>query len=329
MKKFFLAAVILLTLLAAYMLSREKQQGLMIGVVVPVQHQAMEEIVKGLSDTLNKEIKKPFTLRVENAQNDSIFLRAIIQKYKDAKVDIVVPIGTAATEMTLGMIHDQQIVSLASTLTDEQRKKRSPCNAAVVHDEIPVNKSLEFIHKLYPNLNKLVLIHSSSEKVLPEVKLAMEAAKQQGIVMKSYMINSLPELYSVSRAIPSDTQGIFILKDILVVSGVSTLVNLAKEKNIALIASDQGSVEEGAHVALGVQETQIGIEGGLLIANILKGAKACNLPIGEFKKLNVFVNNDVAIMQDIKANGLEKLVHELDYSLTLVSKKQITKDMHE
>jgi putative tryptophan/tyrosine transport system substrate-binding protein len=104
------------------------------------------------------------------------------------------------------------------------------------------------------------------------------------------MVSSLPELSSVTNNIASDTQGILILKDSLIVSGISTLANAAKDKQIPLITSDQGSVQSGADFALGVHERQIGVEGGKLAAEILSGKPACDLPVVEMRTLTVFVN---------------------------------------
>ena len=41
------------------------------------------------------------------------------------------------------------------------------------------------------------------------------------------MVSSLPELYSATQSLPKNAQGIFILKDSLIVSGISTLAKAA------------------------------------------------------------------------------------------------------
>lgn len=263
-----------------------------IGIVEPLEHRAMDEIVAGFSDTLKKVYPHPVIIKVENAQNDMNLKRAIIEKMKDSHYTIIVPIGMDATQMAISMVHDQPIVSLASDLSEKDRHQLKPCHVAVVHDEISSTQLIQFIHAVYPSLTRLTLIHSSANKVFPEVKETIAAGKAEGITIHHIMVSSLPELYNAANSIPQDTQAIFILKDSLIVSGIATLEKIAEEKHLPLITSDQGSVQEGAGFALGVHEREIGVEGAKLTAAILLGKKPCELPIVEMKNLTVFINQN-------------------------------------
>ena len=141
-----------------------------IGIIEPLEHTAMDKIVAGFTETLKGMTTKPINIKVENAQNDANLQRAIIQKMHDTDYAIIVPIGTGATQMTLAMVHDKPVVSLAASLSEADRKKLKVCNTVVVHDEIPEEKSIQFIHTVYPTLTKLTLVHSAADKVFPEVK---------------------------------------------------------------------------------------------------------------------------------------------------------------
>lgn len=263
-----------------------------IGIIEPIEHKAMNEIVAGFSNTLKTLYKQPVVVTVENAQADPNLERAIIQKMNDANYSFILPIGEDATQMTLAMAKDAEVVSLASDLSDADRQKMQPCHVAVVHDEISSDQIMQFVHTVYPNIKNLTLIHSSANKVFPEVKDAVAAGKKYGITITPKMISSLAELYTVGQSISAKTQGIFVLKDSLVVSGVATLQKLATEKHIPLITSDQGSVQDGAGFALGVHESQIGVEGAKLVAAVLNGKSICSLPIVNMEKLTVFINKN-------------------------------------
>jgi putative ABC transport system substrate-binding protein len=261
-----------------------------IGIIEPLEHTAMNQIVAGYTETLKKLYNKPVTIKVENAQNDANLERAIIQKMRDENYTLIVPIGVGATQMTLAMAHTQPVVSLASDLSDADRNKLNPCHVAVVHDEISAEQLLAFIHVIYPDITAITLIHSAADKVFPEVKDAIAAGKKYGISVKPKMVATLPELYSTAQSLPADTQGIFVLKDSLIVSGISTLQKIAAQKHIPLITSDEGSVQDGAGMALGVHEREIGVEGAKLSAAILNGKTACELPIVGMANLTVFIN---------------------------------------
>jgi len=293
-----------------------------IGIIEPLEHKAMNEIVEGFSQTLKKEYKQSVILDIENAQNDPNLKHAIIQKMIDQHVTIIAPIGVDATEMTLSMTRNTSIpvVSLASDLTDEDRQKLNPCHAAVVHDEINPETIIHFIHQVYPSLTKLTLIHSSANKVFPEVNEAIAAGRLEGITIQAIMVSSLPELTTAATAIPSQTQGLFVLKDSLIVSGIGTLSHVAQQKHIPLITSDQGSVEDGAGFALGVPEKQIGVEGAKLSAAILKGTPACDLPIAQMKNLTVFMNQKALSDSQQNIEAVEAAAKKLNYSIEYTNK---------
>lgn len=287
-KHLTLVLVGLITLTACQDQSNQKR----IGIIVPIEHKAMNEIVSGFSDTLKEESNIPVNIKTANAQGDITLQRAIIQQMKDEGYAVVVPIGLGATEMTLSMIHNQPIVSLGASYYEADRKKLKTCNITAVHDEIPPKKIIAFIHDTYPKLTQLTLVHSASEKIFPDVKKTVAAGKALGITIKDLMVPTLNDLYSVANALPKNTQGILVLKDNLIVSGISTLAISAAKQHIPLISSDQGSVQDGAAFALGVHEREIGVEGAKLVAQVLAGKAVCSLPMVDMTKLTVFINKD-------------------------------------
>lgn len=315
--------IMMLILASAMLVACEdsKQKTITIGIIEPLEHVAMNDIVDGFRSSLQKQYDQPVVIKVENAQNDLNLQRAIIQKMKDANYDVIVPIGTGASQMAVSMAPKQTIVSLASNLSDHDRAQLKNCHVAVVHDEISSKQILSFVKKAYPDMKNIVLIHSAAEKVLPEVEEAIKAGHSVGITVHHRMVTTLGELYTVAQSLSNDYDGIFILKDSLIASGASSLSLVAQKKHIPFIASDEGSVEAGADIALGVREKQIGIEGGLLAASILKGKKACHLPIVEMTSLSVFVNPLHATVQPHLAS-IQHVATSMHYAIIKVDSKQ-------
>lgn len=261
-----------------------------IGIIVPIEHKALNEIIAGFTETLKRESPIPLKFKIANAQGDLNLQQAIINQMKNGNYAMVVPVGTTTTLMTAKFINNKPIVSLAAVYTEEDRKSKTPCNITAVHDEVSPAYLINFIHALYPTLKHLTLIHSANEKVYPEIKVAQNAANKVGIEIKPLLVPSLNELYSIANALPKHTEGVLVLKDSLIASGISTLVATAKKQQIPLITSDQGTVEEGASFALGVTEKQIGIEGASVAKQVLAGKNICDIPMQEVKNLQVFVN---------------------------------------
>lgn len=319
MKIFNKKWIALLMLMSVASCKPNHSSAVVIGIIEPMEHAAMNEIVKGFSDTLYKLYKKSVVVKVENAQNDANLQRAMIQKMHDANYKIIVPIGVDATQMSLAMTQEQAIVSLASDLSEADRKKLRHCNVSAVHDEISLDKAFAFIHAVYPYLTRLTLIHSAADKVFPEVKEAIEAGKKYGISVEHKMVASLPELYSIARALSPQTQAIFVLKDSLIVSGIGTLSKAAKDRHIPLITSDQGSVEEGASFSLGVYEKEIGVEGAKLAVALLQGTPLCSLPLVEMTKLTVFINSGALKRAGQEVTPVIQGAKKFNYNIAMTS----------
>lgn len=291
-----------------------------VGIIVPVEHQALQEIVAGFSETLREIYHQPLQIKVMNAQGDANLQRAIIQQMRDQNFTLIAPVATGVTQMTASMVKNQPIVGLAADFSNSDRNKLNPCNITVVQDEIPPKKLIHFLHAVYPEIKHLTLLHSTSDKIFPDVKATINAGKKLGIEVKPIMVATLPELVSATQALPEETQGIFILKDNLMASGIATLVKTANEKHILLFTSDQGTVEEGAGISLGVHERAIGEEGAKLAAAILNGKNACDLPITKMKNLTVFVNKKALELQRQSTALIDIAAKELDYTVELVSR---------
>lgn len=312
--QFILILFLPLTLVACHSHSNEKK----IGIILPIEHQSLNEIVIGFKEGLKRETTLPAQIKVANAQGDINLQRAIIQQMKDQQYDLIVPIGLSTTEASLAMTRTQPILSLASSLNEGDRQKQKPCHLAVVQDEISPQKILAFIHAVYPNLTRLALIHSNGEKIFPDVKKAVAAGKALNITVKPMMVNTLQDLYNVTQAIPVNMQGILVLKDNLIVSGMTTLTILADKRNIPLIAADQGSVENGAAFALGMPEQKIGEEGAKLAALILAGRAICGLPIVEVSDLTVFINPSAMSKQRQTLQVVEAAAKNYNYQTKLI-----------
>lgn len=289
-----------------------------VGIIVPIEHKALNEIVAGFEASLRQHSQQPITFKVENAQGDMNLQRAMILQMKNGDYDLLVPIGLTASQMTTALVHNKPIVSLASTYTQAEREALKPCQLAVVHDEIPPQQIIEFVHQAYPDMKNIALIHSASEKIFPDVAQAMTAGKRLGIHIQPYMINTLSELYSVASSLPAQVEGILVLKDNVVVSGISTLVVTAEKRHIPLMTSDQGSVQEGASFALGVHEKEIGIQGGQLAAAILSGKTACSLPIVNMETLTVFINQAQMTKAKLDAAPIAKASEQLHYRTEMI-----------
>ena len=80
--------------------SESQQNTKKVGIIIPIEHQALNEIAQGFQDTLRELIKQPIKFKIGNAQGDANLQHAIITQMRDANYDLIVPISTTVTQMT-------------------------------------------------------------------------------------------------------------------------------------------------------------------------------------------------------------------------------------
>ncbi|MDP1573976.1 MAG: ABC transporter substrate-binding protein [Coxiellaceae bacterium] len=289
-----------------------------IGIVVPVELPAMKQIVSGFEDTLTKESKTPVKFIVKNAQGDANIERSIMQQFSGDSVNIVAPIGTDAAQMAISMIRNKPIIGIAADHLKENAKKANNLNVTGVNSQTPPSERFQLIHEVLPNLKKITIVYSTDSRIFAQVNQVIAAAKKDHIAVQKLMVTQLSDLYTLGHNIDADSQGIFILKDELVVSGINTLLQQAAQKKIPVISSDDGSVAKGAAFALGVSEYQTGVSAANVTLKIMNGAKAADLPVHIMKHYFVFLNPASAKAQNINVDAVKAAAKKLNYSLTIL-----------
>ena len=74
-----------------------------IGIIVPMEHKALKEIVDGFTGQLEGK-----SYKVLNAQGDPNIQKAIITQLAREGCEILVPIGTSTSQMTLNLAKDKK-----------------------------------------------------------------------------------------------------------------------------------------------------------------------------------------------------------------------------
>ncbi len=290
-----------------------------IGILIPIEHVALREIVDGFQKKISEHFKNSVVFNVQNAQGDIKLQRSIIELFVGQQVDMIVPIGTSTTQMTLALVKNQPIVSLAALYFESDRQKRDPKNMTGILDEIGGKKKLDFIKETAPYIKTITLFfHGGNEKTFTEVDEISHYAKQLGITVQVIMVQNLVDFEIAMGSISKKSQAILILKDNLIASGIRMLVAAAEKHQIPLITGDEGTVSEGATFGLGVRENKIGEAGALLAIKVLEGHSVEDLPIQEMQEISIFYNPTRCKTQKIDLAVLQEYAKKKHYSLVAV-----------
>lgn len=290
MFKYFLLILSILTFVTSVVADDSSRKVI---VIVPLEHESMTQIVSGI-----KEIVIDAEVIVQNAQGDNNIMLALIKQNDSKNPYIIMPIGISACQMTMSHIQKKPIVCVAADMHSDSKWVTG------LNDEVPISVSLSKL----PKLRKIALIYSATEKVFSEVEALKSYAVKNNVKIHSSIIQTLVDLPSAVRSMPEDIDAFVILKDHLIVSGINILVQEANKRAVPVIASDEGSVINGATFSIGVKEKSVGIIAGSIANKILQGAKPSDIAYKTIEELTVFTNAKSFIKQKILNNeDIEKL----------------------
>src|SRR3989338_839692 len=294
------------------------QKPVTIGILVPIALPAMTQIVNGFEETMTRESKTPVHFLVKNAEGDANIQRSILQTFNESDINLVAPIGTDATQMTIAMIRNKPIVAIAADDVKQNAAKANNFNVTGVNSHTPPAERLRFLHAAMPGLKKITIVYSTSSRIFDQVQQMISAAKTAHMSVQKLMVSQLSDLYSISKNIAPDNQAIFILKDELIVSGLNTLLQQAKLKHLPVIASDDGSVANGAAFALGISEKQTGVDAAKIALQVLNGKPARDIPIYMMKTPYVFLNSSAATEQGLSVEKIKQAAKLHHYKINMM-----------
>jgi putative ABC transport system substrate-binding protein len=274
-----------------------------IAIIMPMSHKAMDDIVDGFEEQLKNNINEQYKLTIYNAQGDPNLMRTIFQQIYSNHYDMVVPIGTNATQLAIKMLKkDKKIISIAAELSKYDEAENA--NLINVEDNVPMEQFVKFIQTIISKPEYLTLINSNDARIFNQSKLIKTLLKDIGCNLQVISIQNMPEIFSALQTVNEKSQAILVLKDHLVVSAMPSIVNVAQKRGIPIIASDEGSVKSGANVALGVKERQLGVVGAKIVMSLIDNKDKKNYKINNKANLIIFRNN-ILLPNPLK-NGLYK-----------------------
>ena len=107
------------------------------------------------------------------------------------------------------------------------------------------------------------------------------------------------DIPSATKSLAGKVDVIYTTTDNNVVSAYESLVRVAQESKLPLVASDTDSVKRGAIAALGMNYYDIGRQTGKMVDKILKGTNVSTIAPETGKKLSLVVSPEAAKKQGV------------------------------
>ena len=273
-----------------------------VGVVQLVEHPALDAANKGFVDALKeKGLADKTAFDQQNAQADQSNLNSIAQRFVSDKKDLVLAIATPAAQTMANASHDIPIMGTAITdyVTAKlvQSNEHPGGNVSGTSDMTPVEKEVDLIIALVPNVKRIGAIYTSSEinSQLQVEKMKAYAATKGITVVEATVSNVNDIQQAATNLVNQDVQAIYTPTDNVLASAMANLAQITDAAKIPVFAADEGMTMTGGVATYSVDYYKLGYQTGLMAAKVLSGeAKISDLAIETQKDIKLTVNEERA-----------------------------------
>lgn len=269
-----------------------------IGISQLVQHPALDAATEGFQKAFEDAgINAKFD--IQNANGEQGTAVTIAQTFASQDLDLVLAVATPAAQAMAQAITDKPVLftavtdAVAAELVDSNEKPGA--NVTGTSDMAPIDEQLKLLKQIVPDAKKVGIVYASGEvNSQVQVDAATEAAPALGLEIVPTTVTTANDIQQATEAL-GDVDAIYVPTDNMVVSGISSLVQVAEAKKIPVIGAESGTVEGGAVATLGIDYFQLGYQTGEMAIKILKdGGDPATMPVEVSKTFSYVVNPGAA-----------------------------------
>lgn len=292
----FVASAFIITLL-----STEARAEKRIGVLLWSEEPHFTNGLKGVMDQLRREGFGEPAVRytIENARRSKAKAVEVIQGFAEARMDLIVTLGTSATMVAARVVKDVPIVF--STVYDPVEAgisndwKSSGNNTTGSSTWIPMSSIVNILREFAP-VKRLAVIYTPGERN-SELQL-LELQKLQ----EDFRIKIIPIIlnrredaaHTVSEAVPT-VDAIYLTGSSIVGATVPLIVDIANKSKVVTVTHLDDLVEKGALLGVCANSYAIGRLAGKKAVKVLRGSKPSSIPIEPEKKPDIILNRKTAM----------------------------------
>lgn len=268
-----------------------------IGITQIVAHPSLDASREGFKKALADAGIKA-TYDENNAQGEPATATSIAGKLNTGNFDLILAIATPTAQATAQVITNKPI--LFTAVTDPvaaqlvESNEKPGANVTGTTDMNPVADQIKLVKRIKPDAKSVGVIYSSGEvNSAVQVEAARAAAQAEGLTLEEKTITNTGEVAQAAASL--NTDAIYVPTDNNVVSGLSSVVQVAEQKKIPLIVGEGDSVKGGGLATIGIDYQKLGYQTGEMAVRILRdGAKPADMPVESQKEFITYVNTKAA-----------------------------------
>jgi len=223
----------------------------------------------------------------------------VVSSIKEGSPDLIVTLGSAATEVVREEFTDIPVVfsmvldpvgnGYVNSMVSSGNNLSGSCL------DISVKSQLEELAKVLPGVTTIGVIYSS-DKNRKVAKKASKVASSMGLELVSEWVASEGEIPSALDGLSLEVDALWSITDSTVFTPHSTqyiLLNTLRN-NLPFMALSPTYVKAGALMALSIDYEDVGRQAGEIAARIINGEQPSSIPIATPRKTHLSLNLRVA-----------------------------------
>lgn len=279
-------------------------------IISPAIHPSIEKIEQGLITSIKKDIPTA-NISVMNANGKKTLLLAQVQEAVNAKPDAIISITSQPTQLAREVLKKRgssiPLIFTGVTSPENLNLVAHPQELTGISDKPDYAITGEMLHHIAPQIRSLLLVYCPAESsALEQERVELEAAlKPYDITLTSLEIFQTSEIAQKAKNLINHHDGVIILKDNTVASGLDMLAKLCDQYGKLLIAHDLDSADRGAGISFGIFEESSGLEAGEVVAKFLNKTISQLPEITRVSKNHVKINVASAERQKLLLDPVE------------------------
>ena len=238
----------------------------------------------------------------ENAQGDLPTAQLIARKLA-SEVDLIFVVSTQALQAVLNEVKETPIVFGAVTNpyilgAGESAEEHLP-NVTGAPSTEPMRETMELMLEVLPDTRRVgVLWDPANADAQYAMTVVQEAAAELGLEIVEVTISGSTEVLQAAQSLSArDIDAFFTILDNVVMNAFDSLVKVADQARIPLIAPATGLAEQGAAIGVGWDYFDNGYLSGQLVVRVMKGEDPASIPFQSLTKKLIHVNPAAAQRQ--------------------------------
>jgi putative ABC transport system substrate-binding protein len=206
---------------------------------------------------------KTVEYKLTNAQGEMITARSITQTLLSSNAVLLFTIGTTVTQTAAQNTKQVPIIFGAVTNPVNAGLLTNPDkpggNITGVSDMAPFREQLMLLKDIAPDVKTIGVVYNPGEaNSVYGLEQTQKYANELGLEVKSRAVTSSNELYTAAASLAPSVDAFYTGTDNTVLSSLESMLKVAEEHKLPVLAADAESVERGAVASVGLDYRQIG-----------------------------------------------------------------------